>query len=193
VAREEGPLRVGFVGRLVPIKDLMTLIRASAIALREVPLDVRIIGPDDEDPEYARRCRQLVNALGCDQSVRFLGMQPAAQIYGQIDILVLTSFSEGQPLVILEAYAAAVPVICTDVGCCREMIEGGAGTDRELGPSGIVTRVAVPQDTARAIITLARDRELLRRYGQVAYRRLNASYQRRSMLDSYRSLYEQVA
>jgi glycosyltransferase involved in cell wall biosynthesis len=187
-----GPLRVGFVGRLVPIKDLLTFVRACDLALREVPLDVRIIGPDDEDPAYAERCRQLVRTLRRQDQIRFLGMQPAATMYQQIDVLVLTSFSEGQPLVILEAFAAGVPAICTDVGCCREMIEGRLGADRDLGPSGIITRVAVPQDTARALVTLARDRGRLRRNGASAVRRLDAHYRRSTMLDSYRALYQEI-
>ncbi len=185
-------LRVGFVGRLVPIKDIMTMIRACAMALKEEPVDVRIIGPSDEDPEYASRCKQLVASLGCEGKIKFLGMQPIGQIYEQIDVLVMTSFSEGQPLVILEAFACGVPVICTDVGCCRELIEGGP-KDRHLGPSGVVTRVAVPQDTARAIVTLARDRALLRRYGESARQRLLASYQRSTMLESYKALYAELA
>ena len=186
------PLRVGFVGRLVPIKDLLTFVRACDLALREVPLDVRIIGPDDEDPAYAERCRQLVRALNRDRDIRFLGMQPAGKMYQQLDVLVLTSFSEGQPLVILEAYAAGVPAICTDVGCCRELIEGQPGPDRDLGESGIVTRVAVPADTARALVALARDRNRLRRCGRSALRRLNAHYRRSTMLDSYRTLYQEI-
>ena len=47
------PVRVAFVGRLVPIKDIVTLIRACSLALRTVDLDVRIIGPIDEDRQYA--------------------------------------------------------------------------------------------------------------------------------------------
>ena len=70
---------------------------------------------------------------------------------------MLTSFSEGQPLVILEAYACGLPVIATDVGACREMIEGRTEEDRGIGPSGIVTRVATPQETAAALVRLARD------------------------------------
>ena len=186
-------MRVGFVGRLVPIKDLLTFIRACDMALREVPLDVRIIGPGDEDPGYAGRCRDLVRTLGRQDQLKFLGMLPAAQIYNQIDLLVLTSFSEGQPLVILEAYAAGVPVICTDVGCCREMLEGAPGPDRELGPQRHRHPSSCPQDTARALVGLARDRERLRRYGQSARQRLMAHYTRNSMLDSYRSLYEEIA
>jgi glycosyltransferase involved in cell wall biosynthesis len=186
------PLRIGFVGRLVPIKDLLTFIRACDLALREVPLDVRIIGPEGEDPGYAMRCHELVHTLKRDDTIRFLGMQPLGQIYNQIDVLVLTSFSEGQPLVILEAYAHGVPAICTDVGCCREMIEGQPGPDQELGPSGAVTRVGVPQDTAQVIVRLARDPELLRRCGTAARLRLAARYQRSTMLASYRELYAEV-
>lgn len=186
------PLRVGFVGRLVPIKDLLTFVRACDLALREVALDVRLIGPDDEDPAYAERCRQLVIALKRQDQIRFVGMLPAGKMYADLDVLVLTSFSEGQPLVILEAFAAGVPAICTDVGCCREMIEGRPGADAALGPSGIVTRVAVPQDTARALVALACDRDRLRRCGSAAVARLGAYYQRSAMLDSYRALYQEV-
>ena len=56
------PMRVGFVGRVVPIKDVITFIKACDLALRVVDLDVRIIGPTDEDPGYAARCRELVDA-----------------------------------------------------------------------------------------------------------------------------------
>ena len=84
--------------------------------------------------------------------IQFLGPRDVRDVYGDIDVLLLTSISEGQPLVILEAYAAAVPVISTDVGACRELIDGSDGVDSELGPSGIVTRIASPVETAQAIV-----------------------------------------
>ncbi len=130
-ARPEAPpsddgraLRVGFVGRVVPIKDVISFIQACHLAMADVALDVRIIGPIGEDPAYVRRCLTLVETLGLTASVVFTGPQPAHLIYSELDVVVLTSFSEGQPLVILEAYAAGLPVIATDVGACREMIEG---------------------------------------------------------------------
>ena len=142
-------MRVGFVGRVVPIKDLVTFVRACDVALGSVDLDVRVIGPMEEDPGYAARCRQLVSRLGRSSSIQFVGPMPPARIYGDLDLVVLTSFSEGQPLVILEAYAWGVPVVATDVGACREMIEGRSDEDRRIGPSGIVTRVAAPKETGR--------------------------------------------
>jgi glycosyltransferase involved in cell wall biosynthesis len=183
------PMRVGFVGRVVPIKDLITFIRACDIALRSVELDVRVIGPMEEDGGYATRCRDLVARLGRAQQIRFVGPMPPSKIYPDLDVVVLTSFSEGQPLVIIEAYACGVPVIATDVGACREMIEGRMPADRAIGPSGFVTRVATPQETASALIALSRDPKLRRRMGAAGRKRVTTFYQRRDMLAAYRALY----
>jgi glycosyltransferase involved in cell wall biosynthesis len=189
VAPPARSLRVGFVGRVVPIKDLVTFVRACDIALAAVDLEARVIGPSDEDPGYAARCRQLVARLGRTSNIQFVGPMPPAQIYGDLDLVVLTSFSEGQPLVILEAYAWGVPVVATDVGACREMIEGRGEEDRRIGPSGFVTRVAAPKETAAAIIRLARDVQLRWRMGAAGHQRVTAYYQRGDMLARYRALY----
>jgi glycosyltransferase involved in cell wall biosynthesis len=182
-------LRVGFVGRVVPIKDVVTFVKACDLALRSVDLDVRIIGPVDEDPDYVARCRALVERLGREEQIRFLGPKPPSEIYRDLDLVALTSFSEGQPLVMLEAYACGVPVLATDVGACREMIEGRTAEDRALGPSGIVCPVASPTRTAEALVLLAHDERLRRRMGHAGRRRVTIYYQRRTMLASYRALY----
>lgn len=187
------PLRIGFVGRVVPIKDVITLIRAVALAREQVDLEVWIVGPQDEDASYAARCRALVASLELDGQLRFLGPQPTAEIYPQLDVLLLTSLSEGQPLVILEAYAAGVPVIATDVGACRELIEGGDAVDRKLGPSGVVTRVANPTATAAAICLLARHPELRATMGRAALARVASRYQLQQVVASYDSLYNRMA
>jgi glycosyltransferase involved in cell wall biosynthesis len=183
------PVRVGFVGRVVPIKDVVTFILACDLALREVALDVRIIGPLDEDPAYVSRCRRLAADRGRARAIRFEGPRPIEAIYPEIDVLVLTSFSEGQPLVILEANAAGVPVVASDVGACRELIEGRDDADRRLGPSGIVTRLAAPAETAAAMATLARDPALRRRMGIAGRRRVATFYRREDCFSRYRTLY----
>ncbi len=188
-----GALRVGFVGRVVPIKDVLTLIRACHIALHSVELDVELIGPDAEDQTYSERCRALVRQLGREDTIRFVGPRPAKDIYANLDVVVLTSHSEGQPLVILEAYAAGVPVIATDVGACREMIEGRTAADRALGPSGIVTHIATPHETAAALVRLAREPVLRRNMGGVGKQRVRDFYRRDSLIDAYRELYRTLA
>jgi glycosyltransferase involved in cell wall biosynthesis len=186
------PLRVGFVGRVVPIKDVITLVKACDLALRAVDMEVSIIGPAEEDAAYARRCRQLVERLERGGQIRFVGPKPPSEIYRDLDLVVLTSFSEGQPLVILEAYAAGIPVVASDVGACREMIEGRTPPDRALGPSGIVCPVATPKATAAAMVRLARDAPLRQRMGLAGRKRVTSFYQRRAMLDAYRRLYESL-
>ena len=188
-----GKLRVGFVGRVVPIKDVITLIRAVALAREQVDLEVSIIGPENEDPIYARRCHQLVSSLDLEDTVKFLGSQPMAQLYPTLDVVVLTSLSEGQPLVMLEAYSAGVPVIATDVGACRELIEGSDEVDKKIGPSGIVTRVASPTETAAALCVLARDPATRAQMGKNGYNRVNARYQLQHVVARYDALYESMA
>jgi len=185
------PLRVGFVGRVVPIKDIVTFIRACDLALSEVDLEARIIGPLDEDPAYVSRCRRLVADLGRGRAIRFEGQRPPDSIYRGIDVLVLTSFSEGQPLVMLEAGAAGIPVIATDVGACREMLEGRGDLDRSLGPGGIVTRLAAPAETAAAIVRLARDPRRRLRMGDAGRRRVAAFYRRDDCFARYGAFYSQ--
>ena len=191
---KDGVIRVGFVGRVVPIKDVITLIRACAMARVEagsdLPLEFWIIGPEDEDPSYANRCRALATSLGLDGHLKFLGRQPMAEMYPQIDMLVLTSISEGQPLVILEAFAGRVPVIATDVGACRELIEGCDAEDRKLGPAGIVTRVANPPETAAAMVRLARETERRLAMGEAGARRVAARYRQEQVIHRYDRLYE---
>jgi glycosyltransferase involved in cell wall biosynthesis len=189
LASPRRPLRVGFVGRVVAIKDVVTFIHACSLASRRVDLDVRLIGPIDEDAPYVRRCRRLVANLGLTRTVTFLGPQPIEQIYSAIDVLVLTSFSEGQPLVVLEAGAAGIPVVVSDVGACRELVEGRSATDRQIGPSGLVTRIAAPAETAEAIVRLALDPSLRRAMGAAGRRRVTTYYKHSACVQSYRTLY----
>src|SRR5690606_12667889 len=133
------PKVAAFIGRVVPIKDVKTFIRAIYVASRSMPdLEGWIIGPDGEDQLYAQECRDLVVTLGLQGKVRFMGMQRVDDFLPRIGLAALSSISEGQPLVILEAFAAGVPVVSTDVGCCRSLVEGKDEEDRALGKAGAV-------------------------------------------------------
>ena len=68
--------------------------------------------------------------------MKFLGFQKPDEIFPKLGLTVLTSISEALPLVMLESFASGVPVVATDVGSCRELIEGRLPEDRALGPAG---------------------------------------------------------
>jgi glycosyltransferase involved in cell wall biosynthesis len=119
-----------------------------------------------------------------------MGPQSAAELYGDHDVVVLTSFSEGQPLVILEAHAAGIPVIATDVGACRELLEGGCDHDRALGPSGIVTRVGNAAEVAAALVELAESATLRHALGEAGRARVDVYYRKSQMIGRYRGLYQ---
>jgi glycosyltransferase involved in cell wall biosynthesis len=185
-----GEFRIGFVGRVVPIKDVKTFIRAVRIVSAALPGARAVIaGPGDEDPLYLEECRALAATLGVAERVEFTGRVDVTRIYPRIDVLVLTSISEGLPLVILEAAAAGIPVVSTDVGACRELLEGSQPADRALGASGLVTGLADPAATARAILSLARDAGLREEMGRSARNRVRAHYQESDLIRRYREIY----
>jgi glycosyltransferase involved in cell wall biosynthesis len=187
------PFRVGLIGRVVPIKDIKTFLRSVQIAAAEVPLEAYVLGPTDEDPAYHAECLALTRALGLEDTVRFLGKVDVLAWLPKLDLNVLTSVSESQPLVLLEGWAAGVPAVATDVGACREMVEGRAGEDAMLGASGIVTPVATPESTAAAMVKLARDPERHAGMARAGYERVSRYYRQEQVFEAYRGLYRDLA
>ena len=189
----EGPFAIGFVGRVVPIKDVKTYIRA----LKIVSQDIRnftgyIIGPEDEAPEYARECRELVHMLGLDDRIVFTGKIDGVglnEYYARLDLVVLTSVSEAQPLVVLEANCAGIPVVASDVGACSELLHGRTPEDEAIGPSGYITRPAEPMDTAQGILTILSNPKLRREMSLNGRERVERFYAESDLINRYEALY----
>jgi polysaccharide biosynthesis protein PelF len=185
------PFRVGFVGRVVSIKDVKTLIHALKIASTLIPrLEAYVVGPTTEEPEYFGECLALIEMLDMQDMVHFTGPADVQAYYRRLDVVVLTSLSEGQPLVVLEANCAGIPVIATDVGACRELLTGGTSPkDRALGESGLVTPVASPSETAAALVLLQQNEDLRKRMGRAGKRRVSRYYNQDQLYQTYRKLY----
>ena len=114
---------IGNVGRLHPDKDQQTLIRGFAKACVHLPENARlaILGTGRLEPEL----RALALNLGVVDRVLFLGQVPQARRYFKaFDVFALTSDREPFGMVLLEAMAAGVVVICSDCGGGREVIQG---------------------------------------------------------------------
>jgi glycosyltransferase involved in cell wall biosynthesis len=193
VPRPTDEFVVGFVGRMVPIKDLKTFIRAIKIAVASIPqLKAYVIGPSDEDPEYFEECRRLARLLDLEGCLVLTGRANVLDYYRRMHLLVLTSISEAQPLVILEAHGAGVPVVATNVGACEELLLGRTPEDRALGPSGIVTAVASPQETATAIARLAQDPALHAGMRRAGIERVERFYRQEDLNRTYLQLYDEL-
>ena len=190
--RRQATPTIGFVGRVVPIKDVKTYIRACALLRQSAPdLKAYIIGPTDENEEYYLECVNLVELLGLEHTVIFTGQARVEEYLPNIDVLVLTSISEAQPLVILEAGAAGVPIVATDVGACRELVEGTATEDPNLGAGGVITPLASPAATADAIYTLLSDTAFYERASLTIKERMKQYYNEAIQQQAYRNLYAQ--
>jgi glycosyltransferase involved in cell wall biosynthesis len=188
---EEGPLLVGFVGRIVPIKDVKTLIRAARLVLDRCPrAEFWLLGPTEEDKDYFEECRTLATLLGLGDRLRFWGPVEVKQYYPILHVQVLTSISEGQPLVILEGYCSGLPCVATRVGACAEMIDGLTEDDRKLGRSGLLTPVCNPQATAEAILHILQDSEVYQEMAETALRRVHQFYDHHQMVAAYRRIYK---
>ena len=186
----DGERVVGFIGRVVPIKDVKTFIQACRLVVDQYPrVRILIMGPLDQDPEYARECQNLVELLEISDKVTFMGSVRVDDYLPSLDLLVLTSLSEAQPLVIMEGAVYEVPTVTTRVGACDELINGRLREDRLLGPGGIVTSVGNPEETALAIIRILRDEDLRRRMGRAARIRMERFYREEAVFAAYREIY----
>ena len=121
------PSRVLMVARLEAIKDQATLLCAfAAVASRHPQWRLQLVGEGPERP----RLEALARELGLDPAAIFLGRRTdIPELLGQADLFAFsTTAAEGFGIVLIEAMAAGLPVIASDVAACREvLLEGAAG------------------------------------------------------------------
>lgn len=110
---------VGAVGRLAAVKDLTTLLQAVA---RLDGVHVVLVGDGDERPALQAEAGRL----GLSHRAHFIGWElDIVAVMGDLDVVVLTSRHEGTPVALIEALAARRPVVATDVGGVRFVVEDG--------------------------------------------------------------------
>ena len=211
---------VGIVARLVPIKAHALFLQAA----RRVALcrpDVRFVIVGDGELRERLELHALEQGLtvcshrrGRDPELRgpasgigpvptvvhFLGFRSdLVNVYADLDVVVLCSKNEGLPVTIIEALAAARPVVATDVGAVRDLVvpgETGLLVDLQLKPGTFdpVDPGKFARDLADAVNTVARDESLRERFGRNGRRRVEEHFSWTAIahrtLDLYRSLVE---
>ncbi len=188
----DAAFRVVFLGRVTPLKDVHTVVRAFArLAASVSGARLHLVGPTD-DADYAAGCHALARRLGVADRVHLTGTQPASPWLRHADAVVLASRSEAEPLALLEAMAHGVPTVAPDVGGVRALIGGAA-------PAGLV--VASPDDgppgalaepVARALARLAGDPALRARLGAGGRARVEGRTEA-AVAERYGAIYRQLA
>ncbi len=208
---------VTLIGRVVPIKDIKTFIRAIKIASQTLPeIEGWIVGAVEEDIEYVTECQQMAISLGLKEKmqvfdgnksdmtpqeieessdkIKLFGHSDIKQILPKSALQTLSSISEGMPLVILEGFAAGVPCVATDVGSCRDLIEGGINEeDIKIGKAGAITGIANPEALANEYIKLLDfDNGTWKRAQEAGLERVEKYYRQELFLQDYRDIYNEA-
>lgn len=170
------------VARMVPEKDLPTLISAVAIVIQQDPtFCIRLVG---DGPALAA-ARQQVAALGLQSSVEFLGeRQDVPDLLRDASLFVMSSLTEGISLTLLEAMASGLPVVATEVGGNAEVVESGR-TGRLVPPSR-------PDLLAQALLDVWRNPMRAAAMGVAGRERVETHFDIAGMVRRYEALYREV-
>lgn len=178
--------RVLCVAGIRPQKDMLTLLRAFARVRREVPDAVLLVVGDVRDEEYFRVVRRAQEELELVEGVHWLGQRlDARDIMMACDVGVLSSVSEGLPVALLEYGAAGLAAVCTDVGQCREVLDGGT--------VGILVPPGNHEAVAQGIVRLLCNEGLRKELGSALRRVVAERYRVKSAVERVAKVYREVA
>ncbi|MEU3403573.1 GT4 family glycosyltransferase PelF [Streptomyces sp. NPDC006670] len=173
---------LSWAGRVDPIKDLETLIRAFALVRERVPeARLRLFGGTPRGGEaYRDRCEALARDLGHADAVTFEGrVDDIKDAYAAGNVVMLSSISEGFPFTLIEAMSCGRATVSTDVGGVREAV----------GEAGLVVPPRDPRAMAEAALELLGDAPRRAAMGEAARLRVIEQFTLRQTIDTFRSIY----
>ncbi len=174
---------VSWVGRVDPLKDVVTLIRSFAVVHEHLPeARLRLFGPIPEgNAAYHAECVKAIEEHGLGEVVTFEGLiSPASLGFEAGHVVALSSISEGFPFTVIEAMMSGRATVSTDVG----------GVAEAVGEAGLMVPPRDPKAMGRAFLTLLEDDDLRRRLGREARERALEYFTLDHMANQYRDLYE---
>lgn len=175
-----GEFVIGSVGRLVEQKDYPTQLRAFAAAAAQVP-ELRMLLAGDGPLEAPMR--ELVRSLNLDERVRFLGhWERVPLLLRSLDAFVLASKFEPFGVALLEAKAAGLPIVSTNVNEIPDILSNGE--------SGLLSPPGDPDSMAALFVKVAKDPTLRARLGQTALQEARERHSLESNVRDYQELYD---
>jgi len=175
----EDSIVFGAMSRLVEAKNHQTLLRVFSLVLRHFPTARLVIVGDGE---YRGELENMARSLGIDNEVLFTGVRhDIKEMLSVFDVLALVSFYEGTSMSILEAMAAAVPVLASDVSGNTYLVEDGV--------NGFLVPVDDDELIVERMLELCKDRALRERMGAAGSVRVAECFSRDSMALKYAEIY----
>ena len=176
---------IGYVGRIMPEKDLQTWLRAAALVAKQYPQARFVLVGEGKDGVTLGQLKQLAAELGIADHTYFPGYRSdLLPIYAAFDLFVLTSRREGLPNSILEAMAMGLPVVTTDVAGAKELVVNGE------------TGFVVPQQdgdrSAYAILSIVGDDHRRLCMGRAGRQRVEREFSFSHRIRRIEDLYEQI-
>jgi len=173
---------VGYVGRLAKQKRVHDLIWAMQL-LRQLTDDVYFLVVGD-GPERTR-AEKLARHFGCDHLVRFTGQrEDAVRLIAAMNIFWLASDFEGQSNSLMEAMAAGVPTVVSDIGPNRELVVDGE--------TGFLVKVGDSVGFAQFADRILADSDLSKRLGESARKRMQKEFSIEKMVNAHAALYRDI-
>jgi glycosyltransferase involved in cell wall biosynthesis len=181
---QDGAKLVGMVANLRESKGYEFFIQAARKVTATMP-EIHFVAVGDVDPVIAKPLLRLIERLGLQNGFIFLGFRSdVPEILSQLDVFVLSSVSEGFPLVTLEAMAAAKPVIVTRSGGSQEMVEDGR--------TGLLIPPADPDALAEKICELFANPERAAALARTGRAKVESQFTLERMIRNYEHLYERL-
>ncbi|MHA7179936.1 GT4 family glycosyltransferase PelF [Arthrobacter sp. MDB2-24] len=185
-----------YIARVVPIKGLLDLLSSMDLLRRHgfPNLHLEVLGPTEHVPEYYEACLAKIESLGLHDHVTIHGTVNVRDMLDQFDLLVLPSYNEGQPIVVLEAMAAGIPTVGTDVGGMRQLIGDELYTSdgRTVGSCGELVVAGDVEQMAENIRAVIGNRALYAEYAANARTRVQEFFQMHEIMSSYNEIYRTV-
>lgn len=180
--RAAGAARIVSLGNIRPVKGFDVLLRAARTVLDRLPQTTFEIAGEVLEPEHFAELGALAASLGLVDSVRFVGgVQDTAAFLIGADLFVLPSRSEGFSNAIVEAMAASLPVVATDVGGNAEAVATGV--------TGLIVPAGDPEALAAAMLALLLDPERLAANARAGRQRVLEHFSTGAMMGRIVSFY----
>lgn len=182
---------------MVPIKGIIELIDSVKILVDRgyTNIKVDVLGPTEHMPQYYQRCLKHIAELGLEDQVVLRGTVNVRDVLHDYDALVLSSFNEGQPIVVLESMVIGLPVLGTLVGGMDQLVTDVLEEDEtgeQIGPCGQLVEPGDSEGLADMMIQLTQNLDTYMQWHENSLARIKTIFLMPQVMARYNAIYRRL-